>query len=121
MSARLYDGDATQAERRRIQVEVNRGGDHPVIASAETVVPPETRILFCSPVAGVGISLFRTNVVINLASDIHQAVNQCSWADHTLEQVHLRSENWSHLGASSRTIRELVDITELLQIPSEIC
>jgi hypothetical protein len=50
--------------------------DHPATAS-EGTVPPKTRILFCSPVAGVGINLSRTKIVNNLVSPLHLAVVDC--------------------------------------------
>jgi hypothetical protein len=63
----VFDGTCSDAERRRIEVDVNDDSDHPA-SKLGTEDPGKTRILFCTPVAGLGINLFRTNVVINLVS-----------------------------------------------------
>ena len=63
----MFDGTCSDAERRKIEQEVNEDEDHPATPYGPGEVP-KTRILFCTPVAGVGINLFRTNVVINLVS-----------------------------------------------------
>jgi len=75
MTARLDDGDASQAERRRIEVEVNRGGDHglqpPARQGLVSRLRPGSSSVHPWQVSG---SICK---VVNLASDIHQAVNQC--------------------------------------------
>ena len=69
---RVYNGSTKPKERRRIEAQVNKDEDHP--SSSHGDGPgPKTRILFCSPVAGVGINLFRANIVINLVSGSLQA------------------------------------------------
>jgi hypothetical protein len=52
---------------------MNKDEDHPATALEGSGLPPKSRILFCSPVAGVGINLFRTNIVINLVSPLQPA------------------------------------------------
>jgi len=70
MSARVFDGTTSEAERRRIEAEVNSDDDHDSTQFDKMIPPSKTRILFCTPVAGLGINLWRTNIVINLASGL---------------------------------------------------
>lgn len=68
MSARFFDGMTTEGERRRIERDINKDEDHTATKFEKDSAPEKTRILFCTPVAGLGLNLYRTNVVINLVS-----------------------------------------------------
>jgi hypothetical protein len=76
MSARVFDGSTSEAERRRIEAKVNSDEDHLSTQHDRLIPPSKTRILFCTPVAGLGINLWRTNAVKNLASE--PLAMQCS-------------------------------------------
>jgi hypothetical protein len=69
MAARVFDGSTSEPERRKIEREVNADKDHPASAHKAVVITPKTRILICTPVAGLGLNLHRTNLVINLVRD----------------------------------------------------